>query len=270
MISVALFGFGLVLGSFFNVCIDRVPKGNSVVRPPSHCDACGHLLAWRDLIPVISYLLLRGRCRYCGACVSWRVPAVEVATGLLFAGLGLVVGWSASLIPALVYSSLFLVVLVIDLETQTIPNRLILPAIPLVWLLSTMWPPTDASRSMLSVLPGPLVSNGLVMALLQSLAGGLVAFLIMLLPFLLYPEGMGGGDVKLAAVVGLATGFPLSLLALFISFLGGGIIGGALLLSGAKGRKDPIPFGPFLSVAAVVALIWGDELAGWYWHSLTY
>ncbi len=115
-------------------------------------------------------------------------------------------------------------------------------------------------------LKAPLVRG--VVALFQSLAGGVAAFLVMLLPWAVYPEGMGGGDVKLAALVGLATGFPLSLLALFISFLGGGLVGGLLLLSGVKGRKDPIPFGPFLSVAAMAAFFWGDALAAWYWHSL--
>lgn len=270
MESLALFALGLVLGSFLNVCIDRIPRGESVVHPPSHCDTCGRMLVRRDLIPVISYLLLRGRCRYCGERLSWRVPVVEVATGLLFVALGLRVGWGVQLLPALIYGSLFLVVLVIDLETQLIPNRLILPAIPLVWLASALWPLSDSSRGVFSIMPGPLISADFGLSLLQSLAGGIVAFLILAIPWFLYPAGMGGGDVKLAAVVGLATGFPLALLALLISFLAGGIVGGVLLLSGVKGRKEPIPFGPFLAIAAMFALLWGDALAHWYWNSLSF
>lgn len=263
-----LFVLGLVVGSFLNVCIDRVPRGESVISPPSHCRACGRALARRDLVPVLSYFWLRGRCRYCRASIPWRLPAVEVATGLLFAGAGYLVGFSPRLAPALFYGSLFLVVLVVDLEWQIIPNRLVYPALPLVWLASVLSFPPEAARSAMGFLPVALLSNDAVLALSQSLAGGVAAFLVMLLPWAVYPEGMGGGDVKLAALVGLATGFPLSLLALFISFLGGGLVGGLLLLSGVKGRKDPIPFGPFLSIAAMAAFFWGDALVAWYWHSL--
>ncbi len=265
--SATLFVFGLVLGSFLNVCIDRIPSGESIVRPPSHCDVCGRRLLARDLIPIVSYLMLRGRCRYCAAPVSWRLPLVELASGVLFAGLGNLLGWGISLIPALAYGSLFLVILVIDLETHKIPNRLVLPAIPVVWLLSALWPTPEASRGLLHVFAIPISAGGVVQPLLLSLAGGAASFAVMLIPWLLYPGGMGAGDLKLAAVVGLATGLPLSLLALFISFLGGGIVGGALLLSGIKGRKDAIPFGPFLTVAGMVVLLWGDQLARWYLQS---
>lgn len=267
--SATLFVFGLVLGSFLNVCIDRIPRGQSIVLPPSHCDICGHRLVARDLIPIVSYLMLKGRCRYCAAPITWRLPVVELANGLLFAGLGSLLGWGIRLLPALAYGSLFLVILAIDLETQKIPNRLILPAIPAVWLLSALWPSPAASSGVLDILGISISAGGVALPLLLSLAGGAVAFTVMLIPWLLYPGGMGAGDLKLAAVVGLATGFPLSLLALFISFLGGGIIGGALLLSGIKGRKDAIPFGPFLTVAGMVALLWGDVLVRWYWQSFS-
>lgn len=270
MDSAALFILGLVVGSFLNVCIDRLPRGESILRPPSHCDACGQALARRDLVPVLSYLWLRGRCRYCGGSISWRLPLVEMAAGVLFALLGQMVGMSPRLAPAAFYGSIFLVVLVVDLEKRIIPNRLVYPALPLAWLLSAVWSPSEAARSTLGLFQVMSQNGDTVLALGQSLAGGLVAFLVMLVPCFLYPEGMGAGDVKLAALVGLATGFPLSFLALFISFLGGGLVGGALLITGIKGRKDPIPFGPFLAVAGMVALLWGDRLAAWYWHALRF
>ncbi|MDO8689418.1 MAG: prepilin peptidase [Dehalococcoidia bacterium] len=270
IIAVFLFVLGAVVGSFLNVCIDRIPKGESIFFPPSHCDSCGRRLAPLDLVPALTYLWQRGKCRYCHADVHWRMPVVELATGILFAGIGHMVGWGLQLAPALFYASLFLVVLVTDLERQMIPNRLVLPALPLAWLLSVLWPLPEAARGVLVLLPAPLMSGGVTPVLVQSLAGGLIAFLVMLIPWLLFPGGLGAGDVKLAALVGLATGFPLALLALLISFLGGGVVGGALLLTGVKGRKEPIPFGPFLAIAAMVVFLWGDALARWYWHSLSF
>lgn len=268
MASVSLFFVGLVVGSFLNVCIDRIPRGESLLYPPSHCDACGHALARHDLVPVLSYLWLGGRCRYCKAPVSWRLPAVEIATGMLFAGMGMFVGLGPRLAPAVFYGSLFLVILVVDLDQQIIPNRLIYPALPVAWLLSVLWSPSEAARNTLGLFQIMSQGGDTTLALAQSLAGGLVAFLVMLIPWLLYPDGMGAGDVKLAALVGLVTGFPLSFLALLLSFLSGGLVGGLLLLSGAKGRKDPIPFGPFLVAAGFVTFLWGDPLAAWYWQSL--
>lgn len=268
MASVSLFFVGLVVGSFLNVCIDRIPRGESLVFPPSHCDICEHALSWLDLVPVLSYLGLSGKCRYCGEPISWRLPVVELATGALFAGLALQLGFNPRLAAAIMYVSIFLVILVVDLEQQIIPNRLIYPALPVVWLLSALWAPSEAARNTLGLFQILSQGGDMPLALGQSLAGGLVAFLVMLIPWLLYPDGMGAGDVKLAALVGLVTGFPLSFLALLLSFLTGGLVGGLLLLSGAKGRKDPIPFGPFLVVAGMAALLWGDPLAAWYWHLL--
>lgn len=268
MPSVLLFILGLVVGSFLNVCIDRIPRSESLLHPPSHCDVCGRALARRDLVPVLSYLWLGGRCRYCRAAISWRLPAVEVATGVLFAGMGLATGLGLRLLPGLIYGSLFLVILVVDLERQIIPNQIVYLALPVCWILSVFWTPSEAARNTLGFFQVLSQGGDTSLALGQSLAGGLAAFLVMLVPFRLNPEGMGAGDVKLAALVGVVTGFPLGFLALLLSFVGGGLVGAALLLSGAKGRKEPIPFGPFLAVGAMVALVWGDPLAAWYWQSV--
>lgn len=270
MDSVVLFVLGLMVGSFLNVCIDRIPRGGSLLYPPSHCEACGRALARRDLVPLLSYLWLRGRCRYCRAPISWRLPAVELATAFLFAGMGQMVGWSLRLVPALFYGSLFLVILVVDLERQIIPNRLVYPALPLAWLFAPLWPLSEASRNTFGSLSASFLGVEAVLALAQSLAGGLAAFLVMLVPWRLYPGGMGAGDVKLAALVGLAAGFPLAFLALLLSFVSGGLVGGALIISRAKGRKESIPFGPFLAAAGMAAFLWGDPLARWYWSSLRF
>lgn len=266
--SVSLFFVGLVVGSFLNVCIDRIPREESLVFPPSHCDICGHALSWLDLVPVLSYLGLSGKCRYCGEPISWRLPVVELATGALFAGLALQLGFNPRLAAAIVYVSIFLVILVVDMEHQVIPNRLLYPALPVAGLLSLLWPPSEAARDALGFLTAASQGGDTVLAISQSLAGGLAAFLVLLVPWLVFPSGIGSGDVKLAALVGLVTGFPLSFLALLLSFLSGGLVGGLLLLSGAKSRKDPIPFGPFLVVAGMATLLWGDPLAAWYWQSL--
>ncbi|MDP2936483.1 MAG: prepilin peptidase, partial [Dehalococcoidia bacterium] len=246
MASAALFFVGLVVGSFLNVCIDRIPREESLVFPPSHCDICGHALSWLDLVPVLSYLGLSGKCRYCGEPLSWRLPVVELATGALFAGLALQLGFNPRLAAAIVYVSIFLIIFVVDMERQVIPNRLLYPALPVAGLLSLLWPPSEAARDALGFLIAVFQGGDTVLAISQSLAGGLAAFLVLLVPWLVFPSGIGSGDVKLAALVGLTTGFPLCLLAMLLSVVSGGLVAVVLLLSGSKGRKEPIPFGPFL------------------------
>lgn len=261
-----LFVLGLVTGSLLNIGSDRITRNDSPNLGPFRCDSCGHPLAWRDVIPLISFLWLRGRCGYCHALIPRRAPVVELATGLLFAGIGAVTGWQLQTVPALLYGSLLLVITVVDVERQIIPNQLVYPALPLVWLTSVLHPAANASGSIVYLLPSSFLGGHAGTVLLLSLAGGLVAFLIMLISWLAYPSGMGAGDVKLAALVGLMAGFPLTFLVLIVSLLAGGLAGAILLLSGKRGRKDPIPFGPFLALGGLVAIMWGDSLASWYWH----
>lgn len=234
---------GLVVSSFLNVCIDRLPAGESIVSPPSHCPTCGRRLAPLDLIPVLSYLALRGRCRSCGAPIPRRVLLVEVMTGLLFVLLGVRYDLSLRLLLATLYTCFFIVIFFIDLEHQLVLNRVIYPALVVALLAIPFTPHHDA---------------------VKLLAGGAIGFGLLFLIALIYPAGMGMGDVKLAAFIGLIVGFPAIFAALLISFVAGGVIGGGLLLTGLKGRKDLIPFAPFLVMGGMVAMLYGQQLIHWY------
>jgi leader peptidase (prepilin peptidase)/N-methyltransferase len=236
---------GLVVSSFLNVCIDRLPEGESIVSPPSHCPFCGRRLAPFDLIPLLSYILLRGRCRYCGAPIPRRVLVVEAATGLLFILLWYRYGPSLRLLLATLYTCFFIVIFVIDLEHHLVLNRVIYPAI-VVALLATPFTP----------------DHGVV----ELLVGGALGFGLLFLIAFAYPAGMGMGDVKLATFIGLVVGFPSIFVSLFLSFIAGGLVGGSLLLTGRKGRKDPIPFAPFLIAGGMVAMLYGKEIIDWYWR----
>lgn len=234
---------GLAVGSFLNVCIDRLPAGQSLLRPPSHCPVCLTRLRPADLVPVFSYLALRGKCRYCSAPIPRRVFLVELATGLLFALVGARYGFSPQGLAMLVYVSLFLVVSVTDLEQGIIPNLIVLPGFL-------------AAMAAASLFPG----IGLVRAAL----GAGVGLGVLLAIYLLSGRATGEGDVKLAALVGAATGFPLVLLALAVAFLSGGIVAMALLASGRRRRRDPLPFGAFMAPAAIATLLWGPPVLEWY------
>jgi len=244
---------GAVIGSFLNVCIDRLPAGKSLVYPPSHCDACQHRLAPKDLIPVFSYLWLRGHCRYCHKPIPRRIFWIEVGSGLLFALTYWHYGLSVEFAVITFYCCLFVVLGVIDLEHKLILNKIVYPMALVALLISIFIPSTgiiDAS------LPWPEGANGVI--------GGAIGFVLLLIPALLYRGGMGWGDVKMAALIGLVTGFPSVFAALLLGIVLGGLVGGVLLLLRIKKRKEPIPFGPFLSLATIATLIWGSNILNWY------
>ena len=250
-LAIVLFALlGLTVGSFLNLCIDRLPLGRSIISPPSHCDACQQRLKTWDLVPLFSYLWLRGRCRYCGAHIPRRLPLVELATALLFALLSWQYGLSLQLAIALIYASLFLVIFVIDLEHGLVLDNVVYPGMALAFVFSFFWPWPELVWPDIGVL--------------SALLGGAIGFGLILIPYLISRGGMGGGDVKLAGLIGLVTGFPLVFFALFLGILGGGLVAIALLISGVKSRKEPIPFGPFLAAAAMVTLIWGPAMYQWY------
>ena len=250
-LEIVLFALlGLAVGSFLNLCIDRLPLGKSIISPPSHCDACQQRLKTWDLVPLFSYLWLRGRCRYCGAHIPRRLPLVELATALLFALLFWQYGLSLQLAIALIYASLFLVIFVIDLEHGLVLDNVVYPGMALAFVFSFFWPWRELVWPDIGVL--------------SALLGGAIGFGLILIPYLISRGGMGGGDVKLAGLIGLVTGFPLVFFALFLGILGGGLVAIALLISGVKSRKEPIPFGPFLAAAAMVTLIWGPAMYQWY------
>jgi leader peptidase (prepilin peptidase)/N-methyltransferase len=256
IITVGFALLGLAVGSFLNLCIDRLPGGKSIVRPGSHCDNCNQSLKAVDLVPVFSYIWLKGRCRYCGARIPLRSPIVEFATAAIFAFLAWHYGLSLELAFAVVYASIFIVIFAIDLEQELILNIVVFPAMILAFAFSFFWGGFEEFW--------PKIGPGFV---LSALLGGAVGFVLMLLPYLITRgRGMGYGDVKLAALIGLMSGFPLVLVALLVGIIAGGLVAVFLLVSRAvKSRKAAIPYGPFLAVGAMVALIWGDKIFQWWW-----
>jgi len=241
---------GIAIGSFLNVCIDRLPEGQSLLHPASHCPACQRRLAPRDLIPILSYIWLRSRCRYCRAPIPQRVLWVELGTGLMFVFLW----WRYGLTPELgitsFYFCLLTIILVIDLERGVILNKVVYPAAVIALIIAT-----------LTANPG--ITN-ITKALIKVLIGGGLGLVIMLLVALASRGGIGWGDVKMAGLVGLLTGFPLVLVSLLLAVFSGGLVAATLLLLKIKKRKQAIPFGPFLSLGAMVTLLWGASILNWY------
>lgn len=240
MITILYGVLGGVIGSFLNVVIDRLPRHQSLISPPSHCPECERQLSAWELIPVVSYLVLRGRCRTCGGRIPLRVLMVEAGTGLLFALAAARFGITLFTFIASVFIAFLIVIMVIDWETQRILNRVSYPALGL-GLLSVPFSPAAAR-----------------------LAGGLVGLCVLLAIALLSRGGMGMGDVKLAAFIGVIVGLPQILLAMFIAFVAGGVIVGALWTVGKVGRKDPVAFGPYLALGGIVTLLYGEPILNWW------
>lgn len=243
MIGVIVFVFGVLFGSFLNVCIYRIPAGLSVVYPPSRCGSCQKRLQPWDLIPVVSYLLLGGRCRYCQTPVSLRYPLVELLTGIIFVWCYTVLGLNILLPGALILSFFLILISFIDYDHQLILDKV------LVWvagagLLVNLW---TVQHSWLDMLGGSLLGGGLLLAIALASRGG-----------------MGGGDVKFAAALGIWLGVKLTLLSLFLSFFLGGVSGMFLLLFRLKKRKDAIPFGPYLAAGAFLTVLYGQNIIFWY------
>jgi len=242
---------GMTVASFLNVCIDRLPANESLIFPASHCSSCQRRLAAKDLIPVFSYLWLRGRCRYCQAQIPRRILWVELGTGLLFGYLYWHYGLSAELAIAAFYSCLFIVLMVIDLERGLILNKIVYPAMVVALLLSTF-----SSIFLPDIEIVPFIGRAAI--------GGGIGLVVFFLIVIISRGGMGWGDVKLAALIGLVTGFPLVIVALFIGIILGGVVAVILLALKIKKRKETIPFGPFLSLAAIATLLWGNSIISWY------
>jgi leader peptidase (prepilin peptidase)/N-methyltransferase len=235
--------FGAAIGSFVNVLAYRLPRRESIVRPRSSCTACGKPIAAYDNVPVVSWLVLRGRCRNCGASISIRYPVVEALTAALFVVVGLKVGIERELLPALALVLTLVAAAETDLEHKIIPNRLMAPA---AVAAVALWAIADPGR-----LPENLIAG--------AAAGG-----FMLVAAIAYPAGMGMGDVKLAAVMGLFLGKSVAP-ALFIGFAAGAVVGIAMIaVLGAKARKQGVPFAPFLALGGLLALLWGPEIIDWY------
>lgn len=239
---------GAVIGSFLNVCIHRLPRGESLVRPRSRCPVCGALIRAFDNVPLLSFLWLRGRCRDCRAVIPIRYPAVELLNGLGYVLLWRRFGWTPDALIYGVFFSALVVVTFIDWDHQIIPNRITLPGI-VVGLVSAA-----------TVLTGSFVDAVIGAAL----GGGVLYAVAVASEWVLKKEGMGLGDVKLLAMIGAFLGWKAVLVTVFVGALGGSLVGLALMALKLKRRDDPIPFGPFLAMGAVSALFAGPELIAWY------
>jgi leader peptidase (prepilin peptidase)/N-methyltransferase len=247
---------GLAIGSFLNVCIDRLPGNKSIVLPPSHCEACQHKLAARDNIPVFSYLVLRGRCRYCRAHIPQRIFWVELSTAVIFALLAWHYGLSAELGVMAFYASLFTIIFVIDLEQGLILNKVVYPGMIVAFLLSLLPHSWLGQETWLTTVIQPSIASAAL--------GGAIGFVLFLVIALLSRGGMGWGDVKLAGLIGLATGFPMVFVAIIMGAILGGIVAVIMLITRRRTSKGMIPFGPFLAAMAMVTLLWGTNILKWY------
>jgi leader peptidase (prepilin peptidase) / N-methyltransferase len=238
---------GLSVGSFLNVCVHRLPLRQSLVHPGSRCPHCGYVLRWYDNIPLVSYVLLGGRCRQCRARISPRYPALELATLVLFLVHGGVFGWSALLVVRLVFACAMLVLFAIDLEHHLLPDVITLPGIVVGLVASVLLPP------------------GIVGALLGMLIGGGVLWAIGEAYFRYSgQEGMGGGDVKMLAMIGAFLGWKLVLVTLVLSSVAGSLIGVIVIALKRGGMKYALPYGTFLALGAVAASLAGERLVQWY------
>jgi leader peptidase (prepilin peptidase)/N-methyltransferase len=243
-----LFVFGLLVGSFLNVCIYRIPRRESLAWPASHCTSCTRALSWYENVPVVSWSLLRGKCRTCRVPISIMYPLVELTTAVLFAGGYAIYGWTPLLAVRLLFACAMIVLFVIDLQHRILPNVITLPGIIAGLVFS-------------AVLPVP----GWVAAAIGAVAGGGALFLIAEAYYRIRGvEGLGMGDVKMLAMIGAFLGWQLTLVTLMLASFSGSIIGVALMASGKRGMQAALPFGTFLAVGALVAAVYGDALLAWY------
>ena len=251
VVAAVCFAYGLVIGSFLNVVIYRVPAGESINRPRSRCGACGAQIAARDNVPVLSWILLRGRCRSCNVAISPRYPLVELGTGLLFAALGWRFDADWALPAFLVWAAGLIALSVIDLDTFLLPKKVLYPVL-------------FAGGALLAA-AGVIERDWL--GIREAAIGSLAAWAFLLVIHLISPRGMGFGDVRLAALLGMFLGWielgavPVGL---FLGFFLGAVVGVALMIVGKKGRKDRVPFGPFLASGAMLAVFFSGPIIDFY------
>ena len=257
LLTVGFTLLGLFVGSFLNVCIDRLPSGRSIAFPGSRCDQCQRRLALVDLIPVFSYLWLRGRCRYCGAVLPKRLVVVELVCGVMLGALYLVFDLEPEFGVAAFWGCLFIVIFVIDLEHGLVLNKIVYPSLVIALLLAALVKDLPWLRGFGAMEEWPQIA-------IAAIGGGVGLLLFFWLALfavtVLHKEGLGGGDVKLAALIGLVCGFPLILLVIVV----GAVVGLLMaLLMGRLKSGETIPFGSALVVATVVAMVAGQSIIDW-------
>lgn len=255
-LNIYMFAVGAAVGSFLNVCIVRLPEGKSLVRPGSACPSCGAPIRWFDNIPILSFLFLRGKCRRCGLPISWRYPAVELLTAILFVLLLHRFTHALALAVYIGFVCALVVVSFIDLKHYIIPNEISIPGI-FIGLALSLLPARLAG--------GQLVTSSFLSAVIGCIAGGGILYLAGIFSLVVFKkEGMGGGDIKLLAMVGAFLGWKLALMTIVVGSMLGAVVGILLILFRLKGRTDYIPFGPYLSLGAILSLMYGDHILRLY------
>lgn len=244
----AAFVFGATIGSFLNVCIYRIPAGKSIVSPPSSCPQCGQQIRWFQNVPILSYLLLLGKCAYCSVRISLRYPAIEALTGGLFVLVLYSFGFSWVTPIYWIFVAALVVITFIDLDHQIIPDVISLPGIVVGFLCSFFVPWVGWQNSLLGILLG----------------GGLLMLIAYGYEFFAKREGMGGGDIKLLAMLGAFLGWKAIFPIVFLASFAGTLIGVPLMLLQKRDGKLALPFGPFLALAAIIYLLYGPQLLTWY------
>lgn len=260
--EISLFILGIIIGSFLNVCIYRLPLNQSIAWPASHCMKCGKSLKIKDLIPVLSYILLGGKCRYCGIRISLRYVVIEISTAILFVWCFKIIGLEIELLKSIAFTAFLIVITLIDYDQQLILDKL------LIWFAGFGFFINLFFIDNMDVFFSRGIFTFPYICLLDMLFGVVLGGGLLLLIAIISRGGMGGGDIKFAAALGLWLGWKLTLLTLLISFILGGLIGVLLLLFKLKDRKDFIPFGPFIAGGAFIAMLYGNNIIKWYLNTL--
>lgn len=240
--------FGLIIGSFLNVCIYRIPREESISFPPSHCTNCNKKIKWYDLIPVISFMFLKGKCRNCGSKISIRYPLIETLNGILYLILYLQFGITLKALSFMFLVSLLIVVSLIDIDTTDVYFKTSLTGYVGVTLFIAVSYFTGTDKNFFNNIYGALLGGGFIL-LIYLLSRG---------------RGMGLGDAEICAYCGAFLGLKLTVVMLFFSVVLGGIIGVLLILFKIKSRKDYIPFGPYIALGTLVAIFFGNSIISWY------
>ena len=270
IIIAIVFLFGAVIGSFLNVCIHRIPLGESIVRPRSRCPGCRKPIPAYHNIPIFSYLILRGKCSSCGLPISWRYPAVEILMGILLAGLFLVYGFSSPFFVNSVFFGLLVILIFIDLDERILPDIFTLGGIGAGLILAPLQDPGFFSTGNIFLLEIPILqtmANSLFGSLLGILFGaGFLWGVAWLYQKFRKIQGMGFGDVKMIAMIGAFTGWQLTWLTILIGSLVGALAGGIYMFLKGRDRKYELPFGTFLGFAAILAVLIGTDIIDWYFN----
>ena len=252
LVEVTVFIFGLCIGSFLNVCIYRLPESKSIVQPRSMCPHCGALIRFYDNIPILSYIALKGKCRHCSASIAFRYPVVELISGVFALGVYLKYGIRLETPIYYAFIATLLVITFIDIDHQIIPDVITLPGIPIFFAASFALKQISFVESILGILAG----------------GGSLFLVAWLYHLLTKKEGMGGGDIKLLAMIGAVIGWKGVLFTIFVASAVGTLAGMLIMLKTRKTMKLAVPFGPFLAIGGITYILFGPQLINWYFNLL--